>query len=196
MESQSQKRVEAAPALREKRSSLGIVLLAAAGLAIGVLGYRFQHRTQPPPDLAAQPASPTLQPPANPSAQSAQTEPAASATAADLQAAVPAPLDAPAPAASAVSAEPPAPAEPAASAAAPVLEAPAAGTQRITITTVPPKAKFFHFGKQVGTAPFVIDLPAGEKRAYEVWLPGHITRKLLVDGSKTEISLGLREEPQ
>ena len=66
----------------------------------------------------------------------------------------------------------------------------------IRITPKPPRAKFFHFGKQVGTAPFVVDLPAGEKRAYEVWLPGHITRKLFVDGSKTEISIGLREEPQ
>ena len=180
-----------AAALRPKRSGLSFVLLAAAGLAIGVLGYRFAHRARPRPDLTALPAAPVLNSPAaaSPSAEPAPApeltavrEPAASATAADFPAAPPPPLDTP-------------PAAPSASAAAPT-EAPAAGTQRITINTTPPKAKFFHFGKEVGTAPFVIDLPAGEKRAYEVWLPGHITRKVLVDGSKPEITLGLREEPK
>jgi hypothetical protein len=199
-ESQARPLASTAPTPREKRSGLGIVLLAAAGLALGVLGYCYQHRNQPPTDLAALPILPAAPAAASPSAPSAQIEPvhepAASATAVDLQAALPAPVDAPAASAEpAASAVPAASAEPAAS-AAPALEQPAAGTQRITITTVPPKARFFHFGKQVGTAPFVIDLPAGEKRAYEVWLPKHITRKLLVDGSKTEISIGLREEPQ
>jgi hypothetical protein len=167
------------------------VLLAAAGLAIGVVGYRFAHRARPRPDLSALPAAPVLNSPAaaSPSAEPAPApeltavhEPATSTTAADFPAAPPPPLDTPPPALSA-------------SAAAP-SDAPAPGSQRITINTTPPKAKFFHFGKEVGTAPFVIDLPPGEKRAYEVWLPGHITRKVLVDGSKPEIMLGLREEPK
>jgi hypothetical protein len=167
------------------------VLLAAAGLAIGVLGYRYMHRPRPLPDLAALPVPPALTAPAagSPSAlnvdQAPVHEPGASATAADFPAAPPAPLDSPTDAPKAA---------PSAS-AAPAADQPAAGTQRVTISTVPPKAKFFHFGKEVGTSPFVIDLPAGEKRAYEVWLPGHITRKVLVDGSKPEITLGLREEP-
>jgi hypothetical protein len=117
-------------------------------------------------------------------------QPAASATAADFPVAPPAPLDAPADSAK------PAPAGSAAPAAsvAPAEQAPA-GSHQVTINTVPPKAKFFHYGKQVGTAPFVVDLPDGERRAYEVWLPGHITRKVVIDGTKPEMTLGLREEP-
>jgi hypothetical protein len=177
-----------------KRSGVGILLLAAAGVALGVLGYRFMHRDRTPPDLAAMPVPAVLNAPAaaSPSALGADPEPpvhepAASATAADFPAAPPAPLDSPSDAQKAG----PVPAT--SGVLAP--DRAAAGTQRVTISTVPPKAKFFHFGKEVGTAPFVIDLPAGEKRAYEVWLPGHITRKVLVDGSKPEIMLGLRQAP-
>lgn len=173
------------PNFRPQRGGASIALLAAAGLAIGVLGYRYLHRSAPAPDvatLAVQPVAPP-QTPVSPSAESAPAtatarELAPSATAADFPAAPPAPLDAPSEAK----------AEPAPSAA------PAAGVTRVTITTVPPKAKFFHYGKEVGTSPFVVDLAPGEKHAYEVWLPGHITRKVLVDGTKTEINLGLREE--
>jgi hypothetical protein len=173
------------PNFRAKRSGASIALLAAAGLAIGVLGYRYLHRSAPAPDiatLALQPLAPA-QAPRSPSAESppatpAAQEPAPSATAADFPAVPPAPLDS---ATDAKSGEAPS-------------TAPAAGVTRVTITTVPPKAKFFHYGKEVGTSPFVVDLAPGEKHAYEVWLPGHITRKVLVDGTKTEISLGLREE--
>jgi hypothetical protein len=178
----------AQPPRAERRSGVGFLLLAAAGLTIGVLGYRMMHRADHgAPDLAALPVPPVVSLPPAPSALSpagADTatahEPAASATAADF------PVAPAAPAASA-SAVP---------ASAGVGEPPVPGSLQVTITTVPPKAKFFHFGKEVGTSPFVIDLPPGEKRAYEVWLPGHITRKVLVDGSKSEMTLGLREEPQ
>ncbi len=68
------------------------------------------------------------------------------------------------------------------------------GTVTVTVNTVPPKGKFFHFGRQVGTAPFVVELKPGEQHAYEVFLPGHVTRKVLVDGSKPTITLGLREK--
>lgn len=171
------------PRAREKRSGVGILLLAAAGLLIGVGGYRWLHRDvrTGPPDLSALPAPQVVSSPAaaSPSALSADTAPAAppsaSAVAADFPVAPPAPL------------------EPAPSASAPAAEAPAPGSYRVTITTLPPKGKFFHFGKQVGTSPFVVDLPAGETRAYEVWLPGHVTRKVRIDGSKSEITLGLRE---
>ncbi len=60
---------------------------------------------------------------------------------------------------------------------------------------MPPKALFYHYGKQVGVAPFVVQLQPGERHAYEVGLPGHITRKLVLDGTKTEITVGLREDP-
>jgi hypothetical protein len=167
-----------------------VLLLAAAGLVIGVLGYRLYHRGDHTlPDMAALPVPPVVSTPSVPSA------------------AVPAVDTAPAPAASATAADfpvVPTEAPPAASAAAPSASgAPAAadsaaatpGSVEVTLTTVPPKGKFFHQGKEVGTAPFVVDLPAGEKRAYEVFLPGHITHKVVIDGSKTKISIGLREEP-
>ncbi len=188
---------------------MSVLLLAAAGLLIGVAGYRMYHRGDHTlPDLAALPVPAVVSANVIPSAVSpaladtaAAHEPAASATAADFQTApVPAPSPPnPAAAAASASSAPGTSAAPA-SAGAPstaeaVAAAPAPGVQRITITTVPPKAKFFHFGKEVGTSPFVVDLPPGEKRAYEVWLPGHITRKVLVDGSKTDISIGLRESP-
>jgi hypothetical protein len=41
-----------------------------------------------------------------------------------------------------------------------------------------------------------VPLKPGERHAYEVGLPGHITRKLVLDGSKTELTVGLREEPR
>jgi hypothetical protein len=66
----------------------------------------------------------------------------------------------------------------------------------VTVNSKPPNAQFFHFGKQVGTAPFVVQLKPGEHHAYEVGLPGHITRKLVLDGSKTELTVGLREQPR
>jgi hypothetical protein len=162
---------------------------------IGVLGYRMYRGDHTLPDLAA---LPVVSAPLVPSAASAVSAPdtaaapgpAASATAADFPIALPPASVGTTPSASAPAAASAAPASSDGSA-----EAAAPGTQQITITTVPPKAKFFHFGKEVGTSPFVVSLPPGEKRAYEVWLPGHITRKLLVDGSKPSISIGLREEP-
>jgi len=64
----------------------------------------------------------------------------------------------------------------------------------VTLKSIPPKARFFHFGKEIGTAPFVLELKPGEKHAYEAGLPGYITRKVLVDGTKPEITVGLRKE--
>jgi hypothetical protein len=40
----------------------------------------------------------------------------------------------------------------------------------------------------------VVQLKRGERHAYEVGLPGHITRKLVLDGTKTELTVGLRED--
>jgi hypothetical protein len=177
---------------------MGIALLAAAGVVIGVLGYRMYHRGDHTlPDLTALPVPPVMSAPLVPSAANAVSapdtaaapEPAGSATAADFPTAPP-----PASVGATPSATPPAAAS-ATPEASNLAEAAVPGARQITITTVPPKAKFFHFGKQVGTSPFVVSLPPGEKRAYEVWLPGHITRKVLVDGSKSSISIGLREEP-
>jgi hypothetical protein len=53
----------------------------------------------------------------------------------------------------------------------------------------------FWKGKEVGTTPFVLDFPAGERHAYELGLPGYTVRKVVLDGSKTDISIGMRPEP-
>jgi len=66
--------------------------------------------------------------------------------------------------------------------------------QRVTLKSVPTKARFFHYGKQIGVAPFVLELKPGERHAYEVGMPGYITRKVVVDGSQPEITVGLRSE--
>ena len=88
-----------------------------------------------------------------------------------------------------------APEPPSASASAAVVtEAAAAGKRRVLMKSLPPKASFYHYGKQVGVAPFVLEFDPGERHAYEVGLPGYVTRKVVVDGSKPEITVGLRQE--
>jgi hypothetical protein len=52
----------------------------------------------------------------------------------------------------------------------------------------------FWKGKEVGTTPFVLELPAGQRRSFELGKPGFITRKLVIDGSKTDITVGLRPD--
>jgi len=64
----------------------------------------------------------------------------------------------------------------------------------VTFKSLPPKARFYHFGKEVGTAPFTLEFKPGERHSYEVGLPGYTTRKVTVDGSKPEIVVGLRKE--
>ena len=82
--------------------------------------------------------------------------------------------------------------------AAPVASAEptaAAGeSHMVTFKSLPPKARFYHFGKEVGTAPFTLEFKPGERHSYEVGLPGYTTRKVTVDGSKPEIVVGLRKE--
>jgi hypothetical protein len=59
----------------------------------------------------------------------------------------------------------------------------------------PPGARMFWRGKEVGTTPFVLELKPGEKHAYELGFPGYTTRKVVVDGYKSEIRIGLRPDP-
>ena len=70
----------------------------------------------------------------------------------------------------------------------------AEGTKTISVVTRPAGARLFERGKEVGTTPLTLELAPGEKRKFEVGLPGHTTRKLIVDGTKTEIYLGMRPE--
>jgi hypothetical protein len=66
--------------------------------------------------------------------------------------------------------------------------------RRVTVKSHPPKVRFFHYGKQVGIAPFVLELKPGERHAYEAGLPGYGTRKVVIDGSKPEITVGLKRD--
>ncbi len=160
------------PARREsQRARRALAWFAAAAVAAAALGYITWHRPKNAP--ARREASP------------ARPVPAAAATAAAATAAATTEPTA--------ALAPPREAEGPASAEASV-ERPPLGTVTVTVNTVPPKGKFFHFGKQVGTAPFVVELKPGEQHAYEVFLPGHVTRKVVVDGSKPTITIGLRDE--
>jgi hypothetical protein len=65
----------------------------------------------------------------------------------------------------------------------------------IKITSDPPGARLFWKGKEQGTTPFVLEFPAGERHSYELGLPGYTVRKLVIDGTKTDISIGMRPDP-
>ena len=168
----------AADAAANKRSGRGIVWLAVACTVIGGLGYVIFHRphTVTVAQVAAElPAAAPPVAPASPTAPSAELAPPPGPVA-------PATSNEPASAASA---------GPAASA-----DAPTSGMITVTVNSSPPKALFLSpSGKQVGVAPFVVQLKPGERHAYEVGLPGHITRKLVLDGTKTELTVGLNEDP-
>jgi hypothetical protein len=85
------------------------------------------------------------------------------------------------------------PAEP--SAAVPSAEsAPAPATRTVVVKISPPGARLFRKGKPVGSSPVTLELAPGEKRAFEVGMPGWVTRRLVVDGTKPEIFVGLKPE--
>jgi serine/threonine-protein kinase len=65
---------------------------------------------------------------------------------------------------------------------------------RINVVSDPPGARLFWKGKAIGTTPFVLELAPGEKHAYEMGLTGYNTRKVVIDGTKTDISVGLKPE--
>jgi PEGA domain len=70
----------------------------------------------------------------------------------------------------------------------------ATGSVHINVLSDPPGARMFWKGKEVGTTPFVLEFQPGDRHAYEVGLPGYTTRKVVIDGSKTEITIGLRPD--
>ncbi len=78
--------------------------------------------------------------------------------------------------------------------AKPAASTDSAEVRRVSLVTDPPGARLFWKGKEVGTTPFVVELPAGQRRSYELGLPGHVTRKLVIDGSKTQLSIGMRPD--
>jgi len=69
--------------------------------------------------------------------------------------------------------------------------APAPTTTTVVVKVNPPLAKFFYKGKAVGTGKMTLELEPGEKRAFEVGMPGYNTRRVIIDGSKPERTIGL-----
>ena len=177
-----------------------LLVLAAGLVVVSVLGYRVlrRHRAEladaAVTTSAAQPAlTPTATAPAEP-APVATAEPAAAEAASVAAAAEAAPaLSASAAAAASSAAAEPAP-SPAASASATPDAAPVGEIRKVTVKSRPAKVRFFHYGKQVGVTPFVLEFKPGERHAYEAGLPGYGTRRVVIDGSKPEITIGLRRE--
>jgi len=207
------------PALRPKRPRWLMPLGVAAAIGLGVVGLRSLDRppTPTPASLArpitkAKPGAklndarpkndddddgddgddPSTGHDSNPDPTPPEPDPLKAKPAAEAPPA-PAAAEAAAPAAAVAAAATPS-AVPAAAASA-AADAPVGGMVHINIVSDPPGARMFWKGKEVGTTPFVLEFQGGERHAYEVGLPGYTTRKVVIDGSKTEIAIGLRPDP-
>ncbi len=189
------------PDLRRRRPRWLAPVAIAAVLGVGVVGLRSLDRPPPLPPVGAERPPAT---PGNPALGSAPIQKAsddgegdepqargegqASSPAAAAQAAE----AAAAPSAAAPSAEPSAAPS---TASAPATPTAASGDKvRVSVDSNPPGARLFWKGKEVGTTPFVLELDPGERHAYEMGLPGHVTRKVVIDGSQTAVRIGLRPE--
>jgi hypothetical protein len=67
-------------------------------------------------------------------------------------------------------------------------------TRSVVVKLSPPEATLYYRGKAVGTSGVVVELESGKRRAYEVAARGYVTRRLVLDGSTTEVSLVLRPD--
>jgi cytoskeletal protein RodZ len=71
----------------------------------------------------------------------------------------------------------------------------ATGKVTVVVKVRPPEARLYYRGKEVGMSPVTIELAPGEKRAFEVGKRGYITRRLVLDGTQTNVFIGLRPDP-
>jgi hypothetical protein len=181
--------------LRGSSATRGLLLVSAV-IIVAILGGRYYFAKSEAETTATLPAAREPAPAAVP--PPAATEPAAAAEsvrapageAAPAASAAPLASGDPAPASAAQSAPTATNAAPSPSDAPPLAE----GFTRVIVKISPAKARLFRKGKPVGSSPVIIDLAPGEKRAYEVGAPGWATRKLVVDGSKPEIFIGLKPD--
>jgi hypothetical protein len=191
------------PELKPARSRAWWALGAAAVIALGVVGLRQLDRAPTPvpaelarPVGAAKPVSPATDAvPKSDDDDDDDDDGNVPNTGTDTQPdpipPEPEPLKAKTDDAKASAAAPSAPA----ASAAPAVAAPAGSIVRINISSDPPGARLFWRGKEQGTTPFVLEFPAGERHSYELGLPGYTVRKVVIDGSKTDISIGMRPDP-
>jgi len=160
-------------------SSSSRLLAVSAAVAALILGGRWfltRRHIEPTAEPAGAPTGVQVVPPAadTPAAAAPPAEPSAAPAA-------------PEPALSAAPSPAPSGSAEGADAAKP------AGTRIVVVKLSPPGARLFRKGKPVGSSPVTIELgPDEKKRAYEVGMPGYLTRKLVVDGTKPEIFIGLK----
>ena len=62
----------------------------------------------------------------------------------------------------------------------------------VRINVNPEGAKIVFKGEEVGRSPMTVELPRGERRVFEVVAHGYVARRLVVDGTKSEIAFGLK----
>lgn len=58
----------------------------------------------------------------------------------------------------------------------------------------PTGARVTYKGKEIGRSPFKMQIKRGERRAVEAVFPGYMPRRVVVDGSESEISFGMKAE--
>jgi hypothetical protein len=181
------------PPLRTQRPRWVVPLVVAAVIGLGVVGLRRLDYAAVPGSLPRAAEAPNAAVPRPP-----QESPAPAAPATALPASEDDDTNSPAPTKTAPGPEPLAtkPGAPAAatSAAATGNAAPVGDLKRIRVASDPPGARMFWRGKEVGTTPFTLELQPGEKHSYELGLPGYVTRKVVIDGSKSEVSIGMKPE--
>lgn len=188
----------AAPQAASGGPRLALLLVAAAIVGGAWFFLKTKARpTEPVNQPVAVPAPPALtiaeEPKVEaPSAPEPTPAPAASVAPADEAASALASASA-APSAGALAV---ASAAPAGSAVKEETAAPAASGDLIvvTVTAVPPDARFFYKGRAVSSSPMRVELKPGEKRVFEIGRPGYRTRRVVVDGSQLEMSVGMRPE--
>jgi len=130
-----------------------------------------------PPEQSVPPALPQVVAATAPTAESPSPPPAS----ADIPKA-----ESPEPTTAASAAEP----------TTPEAEADTGDTITVFINIQPEGSRLTLKGKEIGRTPFTLELPRGERRVLEVVNKGYYPRRLVIDGSRTEISYGLKPEDQ
>ncbi len=177
----------------EGSSSSSRLLMVALVIAALIMGARWYYKSI---EASAPPAAPPV---AEAPARLPDTTPAEAAKPPATEQAEPAPAPSAAASVAAVAADAPAPepapsasAAPAASAALEAGSTTADGKRVVIVKLSPSHARLYRKGKPVGSSPVTLELAPGEKRSFEVGAPGWVTRRLVVDGSKPEIFIGLK----
>jgi hypothetical protein len=61
----------------------------------------------------------------------------------------------------------------------------------VTVNSNPNGVRVWRRGKSIGRTPLVIQIGRGERRVFEIGSPGYGTRRLSLNGEKTDITVNL-----